>query len=123
MAKRQVPKNGFRRYRHTTTRKLQNELSDAWRASLCERAKLLPVPDVVVEDSLTLQARNKYLDTYGSSSPPIAKELGFRSIELAAENRAFTHFVPDVETAPLQDVLDVTYGINLAKLALKTLSD
>jgi len=111
--------------------KLTKKLRGAWRAehgpstgtpletrAHVERALAVELPADVEEDSLTARAMVSYLETRADMSEQRVLELGARSAAAATDQVVFESYIPDQSAASAEELMDVSRGISLAKLAL-----
>ena len=130
--KRQAPKSGWRpRQGPLKPDKLTRSLRTEWRRGTPERpqaatidhiqrAREVPLPPNVTEDSLAAQAMRKYFDERERMTEQRAAELGMPTPSAATKTIVFDHFIPDTKTADLDTILEVAHGLDLARLALRT---
>jgi hypothetical protein len=59
-----------------------------------------------------------YFNTRAEMSEERVVELGARSASAATDQVVFEHFIPDQTAASAEELMDVSRGISLAKIAL-----
>ena len=85
-----------------------------------DRARKFKLPDDVVEKSLTSRAFETYLNVRATMTSTRVQEMGARFPGAATEKVVCEqHNISDLDSAPVQDVIDVYRGICIAKIALQ----
>ncbi|NBU33068.1 hypothetical protein EB118_05995 [bacterium] len=83
-----------------------------------DRARTFDLPADVDDDSLVARAMTSYFNTRAEMSEERVVELGARSASAATDQVVFEHFIPDQTAASAEELMDVSRGISLAKIAL-----
>lgn len=83
-----------------------------------ERALEVELPVDVEEGSLVAQVRDGYLNTRAEMTEERVRELGARSAAAATDRLTFEQFVPSPQEASADQLIDVSRGISIAKIAL-----
>ena len=119
------------RPKHAQTNRIARQLRREWRRNH-PVPELVPNPTILHIDrarvalpaeleagSLAYRAATLYLDTRLTMTDERIKDLGAGSAASATDMLVFNTLVPDKDTAPIKEILDVSRGVSVAKIALK----
>lgn len=96
-----------------------NDLVSNALASHIDRARGVPLPEDVTEDSLAARAMFKYFDVRVTMTPRKVAESGERSPSAATQQQVLQEFIPDMEAAHSDELIAVMRGVGIAKAALQ----
>lgn len=82
-----------------------------------DRARIA-LPVEIEPGSLAYRAANKYFDERLTMTAAKVEQLGAGTPSAATDMTVFEALVPDKDTAPIQDICEVSRGIAAAKIAL-----
>lgn len=128
----QASKNRYHPENDGSLSRLSKELREEWKKNHpadetvsfstlvhLQRAEKYPLPEDIEEDSLVATSFYEYLRVRGTISKRDAERYGHQNASRATADFVCRKLlIPDPENAPIEDVVDVSRGIAIAKIAL-----